>query len=563
MKNRYAGPAARTLFLIALIGAPLYAGLGVSDCRYHMEVMTLASSQETWLRMQSDASAWIIPTWNGTARVNKPPLAVWLHILVWRGLDPASALPETIIWRARALAALLGLLSLLAVWGIGYRIADGDFGWRAAIVAGLNIFFLRQFRMATYDVYLTSFSTFAVFSGLFAMHLSVGGDSGRRPFRWAWLLCGIFLAAAYLTKGPVSLVMTVLPLATILMFSENRKRDVLGFLLAVAIAVCLAAPWYLYVLGHVPEAGRIMGVEYRAERDEFQPPWYYLGLFGLIAPWTFWLIGFCADAIRRRVDWRSPAAGISGLWFAVIFIVMSLPAAKQQRYILPILPAAGLLAATFARGGSPALPMLLRVHGALLCAVSWAIGAFGLMHPWLGAQPWLKAHNILARPEIALLPPWFFALLAVLLIAFARRVLRSARPGDAQSAFRFTALWMACAATPLFYDYAHTYHGRFEQRPAVEEAMRVVGSAPLKYAVFPGSPDWPEWRQAPDGKLLFYARRIIPRWHPDSPPAGYLMATADTAFRAALMAKGWEPIFEFHDGNSPRILYRASGQSDE
>ena len=90
---------------LLLLCVPLvWGGLGAPDCEFHMEVMALASSQEAWLSQQSDSRAWLIPSWNGAPRVNKPPLLVWINLLAWRGLPPGASV-ETLVQRARQAAA--------------------------------------------------------------------------------------------------------------------------------------------------------------------------------------------------------------------------------------------------------------------------------------------------------------------------------------------------------------------------------------------------------------------------------------------------------------------------
>lgn len=539
---------------LLLLTAPLLlAGINAADCEYHMEVMTLASSQETWLRARQDPDAWLIPSWNGAPRVNKPPLTVWLHLLVWHDLDPARASVDRLVLRARLLAATLGILAVFAIWGIGSILNSARFGWLAAAITGTSLVFLRNVRIATYDAYLLSFSTFAVAAALFAIRPR-GPPAGIVPTTVGWIISGFFMAAAYLTKGPIALVMTLIPLALIVVYSRNRPRNALGLAGASLLAAALTAPWYLYVLHEVPDAARIMSGEYRATRSEFQPPWYYLGLIGLVAPWSVWLLAFWVEAARKRIDWRDPAIRVAGIWFLTIFILVSIPAAKQQRYIIPILPAAGLLMAALLSGiGSRDrgawIAALARIHGWTLIIVSVLLGVFALAHPWL-----LSA-GLLTRPEIDYLPNWLIALLAVVWTVMARAVLNAARRMELDQLARLTVGWMFTAAVPLLVDYGHSYHGRYMQRAEVEDVMRRVATHTLRYAE---SPDLPDTAEAPDGKMLLYARRIIPRWTPaDGQPEGFLMAARHEGLHQSLERAGWQFVCEFHDGNLPRRLYYA------
>lgn len=539
----------RLLLLLAIIAPPLFVGLGAADCEFHMEVRTLATAQETWIRQQHDPHAWLVPSWNGAPRVNKPPLTVWLNMLVWSGLDPATTSVDTLVLRARAAAAGLCLAALLAVWGIGAALHGSRFGLLAAAITGSCLLFLRNARMASYDTYLLAFCTFSLAAGIWAMQ-----SRAKKPRRGVtlsgWLICGIAMAAAFLTKGPIALVMTALPLAAIAITGARKERDIAGLLGALLLAAALVLPWYLYVLDTIAAADQIMGTEFKATRNEFQAPWYYLCLIPLVFPWLFWLPAFWIGAIRRQYDTRNPAIRIPALWFLAIFIVLSIPAAKQQRYIIPILPAAGLLIAaawqSIAAQNKLRWPQgLTRIHAGFLTIASLLYGSWGLAHPWLVSL------GALEQPAIVRLPAWSFAITAIPLSVLARAI----RKPSVEAAVWLTALWMTLAATPALYDYAFNHHSRYTQRADVESVMREVGNAQLFYATAPELPDSKEW---PDPKMLLYGRRIIPHWDENAVnPGTFLMAAQHDGLDRKLRAAGWIPVRLFDDGNSPRRLYRA------
>lgn len=544
----------RALLLLAVVVPPLFAGLGAGDCEFHMEVRTLATAQETWIRQQDNPRAWLIPSWNGAPRVNKPPLTVWLNMLAWTGFTPATHGVDALVHRARIGSALLAVLAMLATWGIGAQLHSSRHGLLAAAITGTSLLFLRNARMASYDTYLLAFSTLAMAAGVWAMQPRA--ERARRgAFFAGWLLCGIATAAAFLTKGPIALVMTALPLSVIALCGERRGRDVLGLSMALAIATALAAPWYVYVLETVPAAERILGTEFKAARKEFQPPWYYLSLIPLVAPWLLWLPAFWIAAARHQFAFRNPAIRIPALWFLAIFLVMSLPAAKQQRYILPILPAAGLLIAAAWQGIATRHPVrwpagLARIQARILLLGALLVGAWGLAHPWLVAS------GVVREPAIARLPAWCFALLAVPLFILARAALRAAREEHTEHAAWLTAIWMATLATPALYDYGFNSNSRYAQRAEVESVMRIVGAAPLFYTA---TPEFPESQQWPDPKMLLYSRRIIPLWKRDAvPPGSFLMAADHKPLETRLRSLGWTPLRPFHDGNASRILYAAT-----
>lgn len=539
----------RLLLLLIIVAPPLFIGLGNADCEFHMEVRTIAASQETWMRQQHDPHAWLMPSWNGAARVNKPPLTVWLNLLTWAGLDPATASVDQLVRRSRTVAAGLSLAALLAIVGIGTTLHSSRFGLLAAAVTGTSLLFLRNARLASYDTYLLAFSTFAIAAGLWALQCREKTPR-RTPFLVGWTACGIAIAAAFLTKGPIALVMSALPLGLIALTGPRKSLSVAGLVGALALSAILILPWYLFALSTVTAAGQIMGAEFRAERTEFQPPWYYLDLILFVAPWLLWLPAYWIAAARRRYDVRQPAIRVPMLWFLAIFVVMSIPAAKQQRYIIPILPAVGLLIASAWQQIAAPRPQqwpkrLARTHSALLSlgAVLYALWGLG--------QSWLLSFGVLEQPGIAKLPEWSFVLVAIPLFVIAQIMRRV----SVEAAAWLTALWMAIAATPALYDYGFHHHSRYAHRAEVEAVAREVGSAPLYYAT---TPEWATSKDWPAPAMLLYSRRMIPLWTNTIPERGsFLMAKenehADQNFRAA----GWVPVSSFDDGNEPRRLYRA------
>ncbi len=539
----------RFLLLLAVIIPPLFIALGDPDCEFHMEVRTIAASQETWLRQQHDPSAWMIPSWNGAPRVNKPPLTVWINMLGWSGLDPATTSVDTLVYRARLIAAGLSLVALLALCALGASLHSARFGFLAAAITGTSLLFLRNARMASYDTYLLTFCTLAMAAGIGAMQLRA--KQPKRPVTlFCWSLCALAMAAAFLTKGPIALVMTVLPLALIALTGPRKGASIGGLFGASLFAAALVLPWYIYVLGSVVAADQIMSTEFHAARSEFQDPWYYLCLIPLVFPWLFWLPAYWIAEIRRQYDVRQPAIRAPMLWFLTIFIVMSIPAAKQQRYIIPILPAVGLIIATAwlqlaARNKLRWPAGLARLHGGFLTIASLLIALWG------PAQPWLVSYGLLNQPEVVRLPAWAFPAVALPLLIISQIIRRA----NLEAATWLTAVWMSIAATPALYDYARNPRSLYPHRADVESVSRGIGTNALFYATTPELPDSKEW---PAPAMLLYSQRIIPHWDDGTPERGtFLMAAQHERLDKRIREAGWVFVRQFNDGNLPRNLYRA------
>lgn len=547
----------RALLLLALVLPPLLSGLYTSDCLYHMEVRALASSQETWLRQQEDPQAWLLPTWNGAPRVNKPPLVVWMNLLAWTGLPPDTPVDD-LVYRARLVGVGLALLTLLAVVWAGFTLGSGALGFAAAAVTGTSLFFIRQMRLASYDTYLVAFCAIAVAAVLWAMQPAQPQERAAQH-RWGWVLAGLALGLAVLAKGPLALLICATPIVVIGLGLPRRRRLFLAGLIMVSVAAAVALPWYAYILKVVPNAVELLKTEYEANRERRAPFWYYLNILGLILPWCVWLAAGLWTAHRRRAD-GTTTLRCALIWFAAIFVLFSLHTAKQQRYLAPILPAAGLLAAgvildaPFRRALS--YSRLVRMHGGALLALSLAYGIFGSRQDWFLELGWIK------RPELEGLPGWVFLAIMPGLALLAAAVWRQARSGSREAVVWLTAGWMSLAATPALFAYSQTYHGRYEHRAAVERVATLTRGQPFFHLT--GTYTQPRYVR-PDPKFLLYSRRIVPGLSPHEahrqPGPAWLTAPVHDVADRDLKRHGWEPVLEYADQGPPRRLYHkpASG----
>ena len=543
----FKGIALRVALLLVLVLPPLVAGLGAGDCKFHMEVRAIASSLETRQRLATDPDAWLVPSWNGAPRVNKPPLVVWMNLLAWTGL-PADADVDTLVLRARWVGVSLALLALLATVWAGAALGHVRLGFAAAVLCGTMLFFLRQMRIATYDTHLLAFCTLAVAAGLWAM-------SGNRPASraWCWLLAGLSLGAAAMSKGPLAFLLGGGPLALLAALRPDRRRWIPAALGSLVVAALVALPWYVYVLNHVPDAIRLLKTEFSAERQDAQPIWYYLGLIGLVFPWSLWLIAWLVRAIRRHSSLPQNLHLVAA-WFVFILVVMSLPDAKQQRYILPILPAAALLAAgaLWSCGdNATASRRLLLGHGALMLVASFAFGIFGTGQGIFLNKGWVR------EPELSGLAVGVYPLLTLGLVGLCLVYVRAARAGRIEQAIWIAAAWMSCLATPGLFAYALSPNGRYAHRAEVEQVGELTRDEPFYYLEGPFTE--PQYVH-PDPRFRLYARRVLPGLaHGEiasiTGPA-WITAPVHEQVDPALKGAGWEAVMDYRDKGPVRRLYR-------
>lgn len=544
----------RLALLLALVLPLLLSGLREGDCLYHMEVRSLASSQETWLRQQSDSRAWLLPSWNGAPRVNKPPLVVWVNMLAWTGLPPDTPV-DILVYRARLVGVGLALLTLLCTVWAGLTLGSLQLGWIAATITGTSLFFIRQMRLASYDAYLVAFCALAVASALWAMQPAQPlARNARHRIGWVW--AGLALGLAILAKGPLALLICGLPIVVIGLGLPRRRRLFVAGLIMLAVAAAVALPWYAYILKTVPQATDLLRAEFEANRERRAPPWYYFNILGLMLPWCFWLLAGLWTGHRRRAD-GATTLRTALIWFAAIFILMSLHTAKQQRYLTPILPAAGLLAAGAllfpAFRAATGAVSLVRIHAGFLMLLTLAYGGFGFGQHALLARGWLK------QPEVEGLPAWAYVAIMPALLGLAASIWKRARVEKRESLAWLTAGWMSLAATPALWGYSRSYHGRYEHRAEVEHVARLTQGQPFYHLT--GTYTEPRYVR-PDPKFLLYSRRIVPGLTPREAhrlngPA-WLTAPEHAEADRDLLRHGWQPVMDYYDQGPVRRLYRKS-----
>ncbi|MEM1012390.1 MAG: glycosyltransferase family 39 protein [Planctomycetota bacterium] len=357
-----------SVLLAFLICAALWPATRWVEFSTGSEQLVVAAALEsqregTWERR-------LVPTMAGEPRLRKPPLTTWLAMAVVstdeaRQLASGSIDDAAFAWAAmkiRGVALLLGALTLVLTFELGRVLVDREAGWLALAVCGSTFFFAEQFSRLTTDVVL---ATTVVGANVALAHAVLRGR------RWGIVVCGLMLGFSFLAKGPVGLLMTLGPLAVLWLVMKVaaglrpavRLRPA-GSQLPVSVAVfgsllvflLIAVPWFVYVLRAEPGAWSVWTQEV-ARTDQTVPssdPWAYLIFPLLTGPWAiFTLLGLVGGLllVRRRLPrlMRTARRHRVGLLWATLMVVvpivvMTLFRDRKDRYLLPLIPPAALLA---------------------------------------------------------------------------------------------------------------------------------------------------------------------------------------------------------------------------
>ena len=316
-----------------------------------------------------DAHDWVVPTFNGRLRVEKPPLVNWLQLAGF-----------TVFGRnetgARICSALLTIGTCLLTWQIGSR----QFGPSCGLLGGLAmascVWTAVGGRAATPDAPLLFFTTLALF--LFVRGIEDRADKGGvgMPALSLGSAVGIGAAcgAATLAKGPVGII---LPLAAFLAFAVCRTRAFpqVGWVAAIGglrpltivlAAAAVAAPWYVWVAVRtdgewlrgfllVHNVGRFTSaMEGHSGSILYYPAVVAVGLF----PWSIVLAAMLVHAmfilLFTAADGRRTSLQLLACWVLAWIGGFSCSGTKLPGYVWPAYPAltiaTGLFLADWADG---------------------------------------------------------------------------------------------------------------------------------------------------------------------------------------------------------------------
>lgn len=290
---------------------------------------------------------WLLPLRAGEHIASKPPLFHWFAAgaSILRGEMTEASI--------RFPSAFFATLGVFLCYFFARRLYDPKTAlWAGLILATTALYYAAGIE-ARVDMTLVFFVTltlilfFSIYRGFLQHDI------------W-WYVFFVTAGASVTAKGPVSIVLCGLVIATFLLL---RKRwDMFRSMLChpgLLLGMILCVAWYaaaLYLGG-----GDFFNLQFVKENfaryfvhgeggTGHQKPFYYFVpyLFTLGMPWTLFLPGviwsYFSDRFRLREDLL-----FLGLWAATVFVFFSLSAGKRPPYILPLYPPVALLIAVWLR----------------------------------------------------------------------------------------------------------------------------------------------------------------------------------------------------------------------
>jgi 4-amino-4-deoxy-L-arabinose transferase-like glycosyltransferase len=382
-------------------------------------------------------SEWLVPTFRGELRPDKPVLAYWLMEASMR-IFGASA------WAARLPSVCAFALACFALAWLGRRWFSAKVGSTAAWLLALSPLAMAEASLATVDALLLLFTLLAT---AFGIELAMRGRGKSTT-----TLLGLCLGLALLTKGPVGLALPALSAWTtrwMLPVASRRPGFALRWsaaqLLAIAFFLAWAIPANLATDGEFARMG--LG-KHVAERVA-SPMEGHGGAWLLSLPYYIpvLVLGFFPWSACLPAAWswlRSEAHGEQRAkligWSVPTLLFMTIVATKLPHYVLPAWPGLCLLIAGWLHADSGPSRSRGARAAAWISAVCCALLAAGLLF----LPSVLKAPAMSISCEIG-------SLLCVLLIGVSWRALRRAEWSKAmkRSGAVAAALWLWIAWTVL------------------------------------------------------------------------------------------------------------------
>jgi 4-amino-4-deoxy-L-arabinose transferase-like glycosyltransferase/membrane-associated phospholipid phosphatase len=339
---------------------------------------------------------YLVPTFNGELRPDKPILIYWLMSLPVRIFGPTEL-------ACRFFAPLAASIVCLLTYRLSFGFFGPGTGLLALVILATTPLLFIQGIAATTDAVLLALIVAAFF--VFEAALRKGPKTANA------LGLGLLLGAALLTKGPVGLVIPILSIVAILTFGRRLSGSWIKYLL---ISVLLATGIFLAwgIPANEATGGEFLrrGIGYHLVDRMSKPlethggnfflflPYYIPVVIIAFFPWILYLPAALSAVSGGRLGGKHARLFLLS-WMIPTFLLMSFVSTKLPHYVLPIWPALSLaVAATIKAAEQKKLPS----HDLV----------------WLSRGRWLFGVTGLFGATLLMVGPWFVPLFGIKLPGF-------------------------------------------------------------------------------------------------------------------------------------------------
>ncbi len=333
------------LFLLALV--PLYMTWTFDHSLWNPDETRDAGIASEMYRTGEFA----IPKLNGEPFLEKPPLYYWTCVAVYKLTGRVTA------GTTRLPSALYGILGVLFTFLIGRRLFNERAGLFAAAILATTSQYFRMSHFAMMDISLAAMVAGALFFYL---------KGSRVGF-------AVFTVLAFYAKGFLGVVLPGIVVTLDLLLDKKPKELAKTIAVSALVFLALTLPWF-WELWH--KGGRkfleVFFIDNHWKRytvdtgDHTEHFWFfYLLSFPVdFLLWTPIFFGALRSLSLNIPDhFESRPKRFLWLWFFGLLLFFTVSSSKRSLYLLPLFPAAALLAGTW-------LDEVIKKE-------SWAYWAFG------------------------------------------------------------------------------------------------------------------------------------------------------------------------------------------
>lgn len=341
---------------------------------------------------------YLVPTFRGELRPDKPILIYWLMSLPVRIFGPTEL-------ACRFFAPVGAALACLMTYRMGWHLFGPGVGFMAMIILTTTPLLLVTGTAATTDAVLlaTIVWAFVIFEA--------GLRSGLKKIHVVML--SLALGAALLTKGPVGLIIPLLGVIAILIVARKFSFTWAAYLLpSVILGIVIFLAWAIPANEATHGEFFRRGIGYHVMARTARPidshggnfflflPFYIPVVILAFFPWTLFLPSALSALWGGRIGGEHGRSFLFG-WMISTFLLMSFVSTKLPHYILPIWPALSLVVTgtisaaekgtlaprdiTWLKYGRWLFGLIGFIGGLVLLVGPWFVPALGLSLP--GGEP--------------------------------------------------------------------------------------------------------------------------------------------------------------------------------
>lgn len=347
------------LWVILVAGIAFFWRLGDFSLIDETEPLFAEASRQMYV-----TGDWITPYFNGETRFDKPALIYWCQAI-------AYAIVGVNEWAVRLPSAIaaLGLIGL-AFYSLYHHQAKIDdlqgvyrparrwltAGLGAAAI-GLNPEMIVWGRVGVSDMLLTG----CMASGLLCFFQGYSQPiNSTVKARWYFAFY-VLIGLAILTKGPVGIVLPGFIIFLFLVYLGNFWQVVkeIHLIRGMLVICAVSVPWYVLVTmqngwSFIDSFFGLHNVErFTDVVNGHSAPWYFYFIVVAVgfAPYSVYLpVAMTKIKFWQRKAWisteRSQQLGLFAFWWFVgVFSFFTIAVTKLPSYVLPLMPAAGILIA--------------------------------------------------------------------------------------------------------------------------------------------------------------------------------------------------------------------------